>query len=465
MKRLLSLCVLVSLLWSCHSLKPYSLISGKWGTPVPQKLSLYKTAHGALQEIASTTPLSDGSFYFAFGIEEEGIYVVGNNTLSSTNNQTFYLKPGDVLQVDIQNDAYVLTGKNTPENKALASWHDFIAPLYDKSFRFSKTRSTYEDFFPQLMQKWDSLSHFDKTSTSNARFDETFRMLREYDMAMLCLHYLYSPRSAHPEKEDIPALYDSFLPATLTDDASLLDYPYGITLLRLSLMRYNLLNLSGLPKEQQAAARNPLTGTETVLATIGDPLIQGEYVTLRLAELNSYDTYLEYEQRFQKYLTTDVQRQKMLARRDELLKKEGTQRTVDFSFRDADGKMVSLSGLKGKVVYVDVWATWCGPCKGEIPHLKELEKAYHGKNVVFVSVSVDAEKDLEKWKKFVQDEKLGGVQLFAGDRSKEILNPYQITGIPRFMLFGKDGKVISSDAPRPSAKAEISAALDKALAQ
>ena len=122
-------------------------------------------------------------------------------------------------------------------------------------------------------------------------------------------------------------------------------------------------------------------------------------------------------------------------------------------------KMFHCHHLK-KLVYVDVWATWCGPCKAEIPYLKTLEQDYHQKNIVFLSVSVDTDK--EKWLKMVKEEALGGVQLWA-DGWSQITKDYAIFGIPRFILFSKDGKVISNDAPRPSNQ-ETRELFDKYLA-
>src|SRR5690606_22180824 len=69
----------------------------------------------------------------------------------------------------------------------------------------------------------------------------------------------------------------------------------------------------------------------------------------------------------------------------------------EFIYPDINGKDVALSDLKGKLVYIDVWATWCVPCLQEIPSLKKLESDYHGKDIYFVSMSVDQKKDFEKW--------------------------------------------------------------------
>jgi thiol-disulfide isomerase/thioredoxin len=118
-----------------------------------------------------------------------------------------------------------------------------------------------------------------------------------------------------------------------------------------------------------------------------------------------------------------------------------------------------LSDLKGKYVYVDVWATWCGPCKAEIPSLKALEKQYHDKNIQFVSLSIDDDrshggswdKAREDWKAMIADKELSGVQLFApnGWQSPFVMD-YKIKGIPRFILIDPNGNIVTPDAPRPS---------------
>lgn len=124
---------------------------------------------------------------------------------------------------------------------------------------------------------------------------------------------------------------------------------------------------------------------------------------------------------------------------------------IEFTYPDTTGQDYSLSSFEGDLVYVDVWATWCGPCKAEIPSLQKLEADYHDQAITFLSVSVDT--DEAAWRKMVQDKSLGGIQLWA-DGWSQITKDYAIFGIPRFMLFSADGKVISNDAPRPSS-AEI----------
>lgn len=130
--------------------------------------------------------------------------------------------------------------------------------------------------------------------------------------------------------------------------------------------------------------------------------------------------------------------------------KAGSQSPI-FKANYADGSEFSIDDLKGKYVYIDVWATWCGPCKFEIPSLKKLEKKFHGKDIVFLSVSIDQDDQIEKWKNFVTKESLKGVQVHApGAWENDLVKEYNITGIPRFILLDKEGKIITANATRPS---------------
>ncbi|TXD47880.1 TlpA family protein disulfide reductase [Polaribacter sp. IC073] len=122
-------------------------------------------------------------------------------------------------------------------------------------------------------------------------------------------------------------------------------------------------------------------------------------------------------------------------------------------YEDNAGGTKSLEDLKGKYVYIDVWATWCGPCIAEIPSLKQVEKDFHGKNIQFLSISIDVEKDHDKWKKMIIDKELGGMQLMAdSDWKSQFIEDYMIKGIPRFILLDPQGNIVNANAPRPSDK-------------
>ncbi|MDR2008873.1 MAG: TlpA family protein disulfide reductase [Bacteroidales bacterium] len=126
--------------------------------------------------------------------------------------------------------------------------------------------------------------------------------------------------------------------------------------------------------------------------------------------------------------------------------------SVDFSFPDINGKVYRLSDFRGKYVYIDVWASWCGPCRAEFPHLKALKEKFKTKNLAVIGISVDEEK--EKWENMIRSQKLDGIQLYAGGWNNPLCDFYEITGIPRFILIDMEGNIINANADRPSGKIE-----------
>ena len=145
----------------------------------------------------------------------------------------------------------------------------------------------------------------------------------------------------------------------------------------------------------------------------------------------------------------DINRIKGKYERIKTLKKGSP--SPSFNYPDSSGKNISLESLKGKLVYVDVWATWCGPCKAQIPFLKHLEEKYREEDIAFVSLSIDQLKNISKWKDMIVDKELEGIQIIADKawRSKFVTD-YVIEGIPRFILIDKDGNLMDPMAPRPA---------------
>lgn len=140
----------------------------------------------------------------------------------------------------------------------------------------------------------------------------------------------------------------------------------------------------------------------------------------------------------------------------------GTPSPTFENYENHKGGTTSLADLKGKYVYVDIWATWCGPCIKEIPSLKELDAKYTDKNIQFVSISIDDamrsgggdfEVAKNKWRTMVEEENLIGIQLFSDKNwQSDFVKEYNVNGIPRFILIDPDGNVVNANAPRPSSK-------------
>lgn len=156
--------------------------------------------------------------------------------------------------------------------------------------------------------------------------------------------------------------------------------------------------------------------------------------------------------------TSDKEFKEKITERMEKLRalKTGADSPVFVNYENYNGGTTSLTDLKGKFVYVDVWATWCGPCLSEIPAFKDLVNRYKGKNITFVSISIDAESDKETWRQMIQEKETDWMQLFAeANWNSSFVKDYGVNAIPRFIFIDQEGKIVASNAPRPSQTEEI----------
>jgi peroxiredoxin len=122
-----------------------------------------------------------------------------------------------------------------------------------------------------------------------------------------------------------------------------------------------------------------------------------------------------------------------------LLEVSKRQVAPDFSWQDSNGKIVHLSDLKGKVVLIDFWATWCGPCRMTIPHVEAIYNKYKGKNVVVIGVNLDNQGSRQKVEQFIKEK--GITYLVIGDPNGAVASQYGATSIPRFFFIDKHGRI------------------------
>lgn len=129
-----------------------------------------------------------------------------------------------------------------------------------------------------------------------------------------------------------------------------------------------------------------------------------------------------------------------------------------------EGDMFAYLAAKypGKVLYIDVYATWCGPCRAEMKEAPALHKLMHGKDVVFVNLCLGS--DREAWRKLIGQQRLGGENYwFDGDATQLFLGVYNLLGYPTYILVGRDGKIATMKAGRPSALTQTAAQIDELL--
>jgi peroxiredoxin len=124
------------------------------------------------------------------------------------------------------------------------------------------------------------------------------------------------------------------------------------------------------------------------------------------------------------------------------------QTAVELSLPDLNGKIVSLTDLKGKVVLIDFWASWCGPCRHNNPRLLKIYKKYHDKGLEIYGVSLDDDRD--SWKKAVQHDKLTWIQVIDDKGwAATSASMYGVDFIPSSFLIDKQGVIRTVNAEGP----------------
>jgi peroxiredoxin/cell fate (sporulation/competence/biofilm development) regulator YlbF (YheA/YmcA/DUF963 family) len=133
-----------------------------------------------------------------------------------------------------------------------------------------------------------------------------------------------------------------------------------------------------------------------------------------------------------------------------------------FAVNDSTGKALALQDYRGKVVLVDFWAMWCGPCIAELPTVVKAYKDYHARGFEIVGISLDRAGDGPKLAKFTQDQEMPWRQFFDGKYwQNELAAKYGVNSIPATYLLDREGNIIGKNLRGPA----LAAALDKALAK
>lgn len=175
-------------------------------------------------------------------------------------------------------------------------------------------------------------------------------------------------------------------------------------------------------------------------------------------------TYDELKAGFERF-TPRVQQSFLAQRlREDLVSRKATEpglEAPDFTLPDREANAVTLSALRGQVVLVDFWASWCKPCRASMPGLKELYAKYHDKGFEILGVSIDS--DAEAWQKAVAEDEIPWIHVLDASqgkgRSTLAAELYGVRAVPTFFLIDREGKIIGKQ-DHDSLAAELAARLD-----
>lgn len=462
LRKLILLYVLVGFISTKILAQDQVEISGQLKQQEITPVKLFKTVRGMLVEISRYTPNSDGKFFMGFYPEYEGIYVLGTgDPQQRIGKNKFYFKRGDKLTLTLTDSTYFLTGDhNSKENRIMEQWQQLSNSLYQKSSNMMRAAgkyktSTFVDFFPELEEvEKKGTELLQKQKTGNQHFDLLMSESMKWDLALYAATFNLMPHTLHPAKEEFTSFYDKLNIGEYTKSTTTV-YRQPWSFLTLN----NIQIMNGLRHNFKATSR--LSVLENTLSSISNDTLRGDFVLQYAKGLKSLKEFQELFDSYGKYIITPIQKNEKNWLSAPYTKEQGS-KAFNFSLPDQNGKTVTMESLKGKVVLIDFWATWCAPCLYEIPFMQKLEKELEGTDFVIVGISIDEDKNKEKWLKMLKEKNIGGIQLFASGFG-EVAQFYQVTTIPRYMVIDRNGKIVTTSSPRPS-NPELKALLEKTLA-
>lgn len=437
------------------NLSEYAVIRGTISIPdfKAKEVTLYNVEDGKPAVAATSKVNSLGEFGFMTPVSAAGFYYVDYGQFKSRNQLIrLYLEPKLDINLVVNKTNYVLSGKNIGQNALVQKANE----IYNEFAPFARLggNETYVEFYPFIDKGVAKAEEFSKTiKTKDAAFNKLLKLAVATDVEELSYTFFRMPRTAFPDKDDRPAIIKTWQADKKFTDPDLLKLQNGVSLMT-NYFFYVSVNSGATPK------RIDLTESIT---HITDPALKDAYLREEVATSRmKIEEYEKIAPSIKPFMISDASKA-FLLEYEKVLHKNVGQKGLNFTYNDINNKPVSFSDFKGKFVYIDLWATWCGPCKAEIPHMKKIEEDYHGKNIVFVSLSLDKPKDAQKWKDYVTKEQLKGIQLMADkDFSSDVAKNYDVNAIPRFLLFDTKGNIINADALRPS-NPELRVQLDKLL--
>lgn len=437
-KLLLSLSALAILACKQEPKIDYALVSGNLGASKAKEVTI--KGGDFEQKIA----VEEGKFTDTLKIATNGFYTLSYGKMRSK----LYLKQGDSLGVTKENNKIVFSGSGAAENNYLSNKRENTGKVQGPGKDFYKLdETTYKAKVEEIKNSHKTTLEgmaginqgFLAAELKNLEYD-SYATLNNYERA----HAYYTKKDSFKASED-------FLPKALKELTYNDPIAFNNSRAYQDLAFGNVMDpiFEGLDDFNSIKPADLAAITDIKIPALKDQVV--DYLAklaLSPANENLKDMYT-----FLSENTTDEKIKEDIKANYDISAKliKGKPSPTFANYENHKGGTTSLSDLKGKYVYVDVWATWCGPCKAEIPSLKKVEKEYHGKNIEFVSTSVDVAADHAKWDAMIKDKELGGIQLMTDQNWKsQFVKEYGINGIPRFILIDPNGNIVSADAPRPS---------------
>jgi thiol-disulfide isomerase/thioredoxin len=305
------------------------------------------------------------------------------------------------------------------------------------------------DFLPKIEKTRDTLFSLLANSELSQKDTELEKKLIKYEYLQTYNNY---KKFYNYHKKVDPVLPDDYFDPILgmnTDDDEI--FRYSRAYRNLIIENFRLSSKIALSKDTSLTI---IDFVKNKISDLKSADIREQIASMLFREIKEENENIDNDyDKIMTLLASDRMKEKLTLRYKSAITTTSGTASVDFNYENFDGGSISLQELRGKLLYIDVWATWCGPCIKEMPALKELVKEYAKKDIEFVSISIDGKNDYDKWKKMVPEKNVGGIQLYdAEGLDSDFMKAFSVSLIPRFMMIDSEGKIITAKAPRPSSK-------------
>ncbi len=413
--------------------------------------------------------LHGGDFRFEIDLDKS-VYATFNHGDQLTD---LFLRPGDSLYIQFNpvdgNNELIFSGGRNIENQFLKEKKQLKSSfkLNDTSI-FNKSPNDFSNITKQYQNSVDELlkKYVGKPLEMDPLFKKQQSYLTKYEMGSLLLDYPLFKNDGFSELK-LPEDYFNFLSEIELNNAVVQNTIEYNSFIRSYIARKTKLSTL---HDNINQINQPLVWTQSKIAVIENEVTLPNIRANLITESVEWHLYHHACENIDSLITIfkntnpdadDALRINSFANRCQALRPGKVAPT--FSGIDVDGNVFMSSSLIGKYIYIDVWATWCGPCKKETPHFEKLIETYkdHPK-MAFISISFDEKKKM--WDRYMEKTDLKGIHIISPKAfESKMANAYGISNIPRFILIDQNGKLINADAPLPSSK-EIKSILAKLAA-
>jgi thiol-disulfide isomerase/thioredoxin len=389
-----------------------------------------------------------GNFKDTLYIKEDGNYYYQ----SGKSYSSMFLRKGDDLYITLDADDFYRATKYTGKGSLVNNYHVarstlkasfvgdpkdyFVVPVTDFLQKIAKEKLAFLD----LLETWN-LDSEDKEVQRKVIEHDYLQIRNSYDK------FNFYHTQIHPE---LPLNYYDPIKNMYVDDEQ--SFKNNGSYRNMVVENWRLGSKDAQEKDPNLSI---IDYTKQYIKDLKSTKIKDYVVSMLFKQMNAKNENFEKDYvEIMSLLTNDYMKEKLTTRYQSANATKPEMASVGFDYENYAGGKTSLEDLKGKIVYVEIWATWCGPCIKEMPYLTEIIKEYKdNENIVFVNISIDAINEYDKWRAMVPEKNVGGIQLLADNGlQSEFMKFYSVGLIPRSIMLDAEGNIISQHAPRPSSK-------------